>query len=272
MHDVTFTRRGALRAGGVAILGAGALAACSSDDTPVAVTGTTGPEQTTTTLPLANEDDLVFLRTAASLELTAVGFYDEVLLGERPPGPDLREVATLFKSHHQQHADLLDRIIGEEGGEAVEDPNEVYDAELVEAPLAAATTDDQVLEAARALELVAADAYVFGAGELGRPDLRQKCMEVGGSDARHITYLDILLDAPELVPEPFAEPVPFEDAALLPPGEQTDPAAAEEGGAEGEAEEGGETTETTAAGDDAGGSTTTTAGEGDAGETTTTEG
>jgi hypothetical protein len=112
VSDLTFTRRGALKAGGVAIIGAGALAACSSDDDPVDVTGTTGPEQTTTTLPLADEDALVFLRTAASLELSAVQFYDQVLSGERAPGADLREVATLFKSHHQQHADLLDRIIG----------------------------------------------------------------------------------------------------------------------------------------------------------------
>jgi rubrerythrin len=260
MHDVTLTRRGALRAGGVALVGAGVLAACSSDSDPIAVTGTTGPDQTTTTLPLAGEDDLVFLRTAVSLELSAVDFYDQVLEGERAPGADLREVATLFKAHHQQHADLLDRVIGEEGGEAVEEPNEVYSAELVDAPLEAATTDEAVLEAARALELVAADAYVSGAGTLTKATLRQKAMEVGGSDARHITYLDILLEAPELVPEAFAVAEPFQDDALLPPGEQTDPAEDE-----GEAE--GETTETTAAEDAGGSTTTTTAADG---ETTTT--
>lgn len=263
MDDVTLTRRGALRAGGVAVLGAGVLAACGNGDDPVAVTGTTGPEQTTTTLPPPDDDDLVFLRTAVSLELAAAVFYRQVLVGDRPIGADLRELCQLYQTHHQQHAELLDRVIEEQGGEAVEDPNEVYLAELVEAPLATVTTDDEVMEAARALEVVAAEGYVHGAGTLSRGDLRQRAMEVGGSDARHIAYLDILLGAPQPVPEAFAPAEPFQADALLPPGELSAPAEDDGEGAEGE-----ETTDLSV--QEAEGGVTTTVVDGDA--TTTTEG
>ncbi len=195
VRDLSLSRRDALRAGGLAVLGAGVLAACS-DDEPVAVTGTTGPEQTTTTLPSLDDDDLVFLRTAASLELSAASFYEQVLEGDRQPGADLREVAVLFQTHHQQHA------------------------ELVDGPLAAADDDEQVLEAALALEELATDAYVAAGGTLSRSDLREKAMQIGGSDARHVAYLEILLEI-ETVPEAFAPAEPLEGDALLEPGELT---------------------------------------------------
>lgn len=235
MNDVTrpddarparrgLTRRDTLRAGGVALVGAGVLAACSSDDDPVAVTGTTGPEATTTTVVPPEDDDMVFLRTAASLELTAAGFYEQVLgIEDREIGPDLREVAVLFQAHHEQHAALLDRLITEAGGEVVEDTNEVYDAELVTTPLESATTDEAVLQAALALEELAAGAYVAGGASLTRPDLREKALQIGSSDTRHETYLSILLEDTDLVPEAFAPSVPFEAAAELPPGERTAP-------------------------------------------------
>jgi rubrerythrin len=220
----SLTRRDAFRAGGIALAGAAVLAACSSDDDPVAVTGITGPEPTSTTLPPAADADLVFLRTAASLELTAGTFYRQVLdIEDRELGADLREVAVLFEAHHQQHADLLDRLIGDAGGEAVEEPNELYSAELVDVPLAEATTDEAVLEAALALEETAAGAYVDASGSLSRPDLREKALSIGGADARHVTYLGIVLDDPDLVPEAFAVAVPLEPAAELPAGEITPP-------------------------------------------------
>jgi rubrerythrin len=220
----SLTRRDAFRAGGVALAGAAVLAACSSDDDPVAVTGVTGPEPTSTTLPPASDADLVFLRTAASLELAAASFYGQVLdIEERELDAELREVSVLFEAHHQQHADLLDRVIGEAGGEEVEEPNEVYSAELVDAPLAAATTEEEVLQAALVIEETAAGAYVDAGGSLSRPDLREKALSIGGADARHVTYLGIVLDEPDLVPEAFAVAVPLDPAAELPVGTVTPP-------------------------------------------------
>jgi len=220
----TLTRRGALRASGVALVGAAALAACSDDETEIAVTGTTGPEQTTTTLPAPTDDDLVFLRTAASYELTAAAFYSELLGAEDEPAGELRETALLMQAHHEQHAELLDSTIEGLGGEPVDETNDALDESLVTDPLATATTEAQILEAALALEEVGAGAYVDAGGTLSRADLRKRALSIGGSDARHVAYLEVLLDH-EAVPTAFAEPVPFPDDALLPPGEITEPAA-----------------------------------------------
>jgi hypothetical protein len=236
MPNRTLSRRDAFRVGGAALLGAGVLAACGEDTPPdIAVTGTTGPEPTTTTLVAAVDDDLVFLRTAVSFELSAASFYEQVLSGTREVEPELRETALLFQAHHRQHADKLDLTIESLGGEPVTEPNEVFDADLVTAPLAAATTDDEVIEAATTIEVLGSGAYVDAGGSLSRADLRQTAMAVGGSDARHVTYLALLLDSSDPVPAAFAPAEPFPEDALLAPGEITPPA------------EEGDTTETTEA-------------------------
>jgi hypothetical protein len=52
-----------------------------------------------------------------------------------------------------------------------------------------------IVQFARALEDVAAATYVFATGALSTPALRQALMSIGGVESRHVTALDIALQA-----------------------------------------------------------------------------
>ena len=73
------------------------------------------------------EQDLVLARTAASLEKLAVEVYGTAagLLTT----PAIKDAATMFAGHHQQHLDALNGVITKAGGTAVTEQNQaVYDA------------------------------------------------------------------------------------------------------------------------------------------------
>lgn len=223
-----WSRRDALRLGGVGglgVLGAAVLAACSDED-PVSVTGTTGPEQTTTTLPAPSDDDLVFLRTAESIELAALAMYREVLDGDRELGGDVREAANLFAAHHDQQAALLDRVLSEDGAEGVDEANATFESDVVIPGLEEATDDAALLELFRTVEQTLASAYVAAGGSLSRADLRADAVSIAGADARAVSYLDLLLEV-EPLPDDLTAAEPFDAAWQLDAGEITSPEGGE---------------------------------------------
>jgi rubrerythrin len=211
------TRRGLFKLGGASILGAAVLAACGSDNDTKATTAptttgaaattgapattaaaaaaaattiapaTTGATETTAAAGGGAAMDLVLARTAASLEKLAVDVYGTAagLLTT----PAVKDAATLFAGHHQQHLDALNGVITGAGGAAITAQNKaVYDA-LIAPALAKAKTEADAVMLAVMLEEAAAQTYVFAGGALSTPKLRSTIMTIGGVEARHAAVL-----------------------------------------------------------------------------------
>ena len=194
-------RRQFFRVGGTAVLGAAVLAACGDDDGDAAETGdapTTTAGSSTTAGGEGGEGgeqnmDLVLARTAASVELLAVDAYQAAIDSGVVTTQAVADAATLFQSHHQEHAGALNGVVREAGGEEVTEAN----AFLMENLVASADLSSElaIVQFARSLEDAAASTYVFAAGVLTAPELRQAIMSIGGVEARHVTALDLALQA-----------------------------------------------------------------------------
>lgn len=148
---------------------------------------------------LSNEvvDDVVLLRTAASLEYTAIDAYEAALnLGVfTGSAAALRQVATRMRDDHRGHADAVNGLVVAAGGKAFEcaNPrfNEVYLAPALAAITAADNADvpGDVLALAYGLETVAAQTYQSVVGLLTTPALRRAAMTIGQDESRHAAVL-----------------------------------------------------------------------------------
>jgi len=122
-------------------------------------------------------NDVVLLRTAASLEFTAIDAYEAALnLGVfTGSAAALRAVATRMRDDHRGHADAVNGLVVAAGGKAFEcaNPrfNEVYLAPALAAITAADNADvpGDVLALAHGLETVAAQTYQSVVGLLTTP-------------------------------------------------------------------------------------------------------
>ena len=198
-------RRQFLKIGGATILGAAVLTACGEDEPEGAgETGVTTASTTSTTAPPNEGDpdmDLVLARTAASLENLAVLSYS-VVLGESdvslPAEIDFDQAvvdaATLFRDHHQAHADAVNAVLTDAGEAAYTEPNPYLLESVVQPDLANLTNQDRVVGFARDLENIAAGTYAYAAGVLSTADLRKTIMSIGGVESRHATTLALVLD------------------------------------------------------------------------------
>jgi len=142
-------------------------------------------------------NDVVLLRTAASLEFTAIDAYEAALnLGVfTGSAAALRQVATRMRDDHRGHAEAVNGLVVAAGGKAFEcaNPrfNEVYLAPALEAITAADNADvpGDVLALAHGLETVAAQTYQSVVGLLTTPALRGAAMTIGQDEARHAAVL-----------------------------------------------------------------------------------
>jgi hypothetical protein len=181
-------RRQFFRVGGTAVLGAAVLAACGDDDEDAAETGQGSPAEGGD-----QNMDLVLARTAASVELLAVDAYQAAIDSGVVTTQAVADAATLFQSHHREHAGALNGAVGEAGGEEVTEANSFLMQELVGS--ADLSSELSIVQFARSLEDAAASTYVFAAGALTAPELRQAIMSIGGVEARHVTALDLALQS-----------------------------------------------------------------------------
>jgi hypothetical protein len=220
------SRRSMFKLGGATFLGAAVLSACGSDDDDEANTGGTSGATDAPQTTAGSDDgrmDLVLARTAASLEILAVDTYNTAAESGLVTTQAIADAATLFRDHHQAHADALNSVITDSGGEEVTEANQaVYDA-LVKPAIDAATDEAAIGTLAFDLESAAAQTYVFAAGELSTPDLRSTIMTIGGIEARHAAVLKMVAlggDAPTVFPDerafwPAENPLADIDGALL---------------------------------------------------------
>ena len=182
-------RRSFFKLGGATIVGAAVLAACgdTDDDTSNSSASTTS----STMGDGGSEMDLALARTAASLEKLAVDTYQTGIDSGLVTTMAIADAATLFQSHHQDHLDALNAVIGDAGGEEVNEPNEAVFKALIEPAVTAAKAEGDIVKIAFDLENAAAQTYVFAGGQLGTPTLRSTIMTIGGIEARHAAILQI---------------------------------------------------------------------------------
>jgi rubrerythrin len=186
------SRRAFLTFGGATVAGSAVLAACATPKPKqLAVSGTTEapPASTTTTAPGSKETDLVLLRTAQSIEVLAVQTYDKALATGLVTTASVSDALKLFKSQHQDHADLLATATKNQGGTPYDTANIYLDVEVVTPALAAATDEASVVALGVTLENLAAQTYTKAGKVLTIPDLRAAIMSIGATEARHLTVL-----------------------------------------------------------------------------------
>ncbi|MBI2708740.1 MAG: ferritin-like domain-containing protein [Actinobacteria bacterium] len=231
-------RRQLLRVGGATVAGAAVLASCGggSTETRAGESGTTmavdmGASTTASTPTTSAEEgrttDVSLTKTATSLELLAVQIYDVVLGRSSTKLPqDVRfdqgvvDAATLFRAHHQAHAQALQALTTTLGSEPYDKPNAYLFDNVVKKALPSLTSQDAVVRFAYDVENLAASTYGYAAGVLSTPKLRQSLMGIGGVEARHAAALSMVIDATGngAVPRSFLDtsgPARMPDDALV---------------------------------------------------------
>lgn len=193
------TRRNLLRVGGFGIAGAAVLAACGSDSNDSkSTTASTGAPATTiktdttmmtdTTVMSDGATDVVFLRTASSIEHLAVAAYQIAIDSGLVTTAAVGDAAKLFQSHHVEHAAFFESATKAAGGEAFTEANAAILAQLQ--PTIDALKDEMgVLTLALNLERAAAATYQSGVGVVTDLSLNKALMSVGGVEARHAAVI-----------------------------------------------------------------------------------
>jgi Ferritin-like domain len=207
-------RRSFLTIGGATVLGSALVVACGKEPTnQIAQTGTTPPQpsSTTTTAPGSHDLDITMLRTASSIEVLAINTYETALKSGLLTTPDVKSAVELFKSQHEDHANLLYTATSDAGGDPYKLPNPYLSYEVVAPTLKTIKTETGVVLLATELENTAGQTYVMAGGVLTTPQLRAAIMSIGTTEGRHLTALYLLQG---LVPVPLSI---FSTAKATPP-------------------------------------------------------
>lgn len=202
----SLTRRRFLLAGGATVSLGALLAACgASDSTGIPVLGNA---PTATDLPDVPVTDVTLLRTATSLEYTAIFVYEAV--ADLLSG-DAAVLAARFVDDHRAHADATAALTERLGGRAFTKPNPRLQSVYVEPALTLITgnketgvppTDAPVADAlalAYALETLAGATYQAYVVLLNDKALRAAAMGIGEQEARHAAVLGAVINPDRLV-------------------------------------------------------------------------
>lgn len=196
-------RRRFLHLGGASVATAAVLAACGGTESPGVAK--IGNSPTTTKLPNPVVNDIVLLRTASSLEHTAIGVYETVIDNADLLDPAYNDLAKRFRDDHAEHAALMEQLTVEAGGEAWTCGNPRLEELVIPAILQAITgneaagiapSDDprrDVLNVAQAFESLAGSTYQALMPVLSLPTLRKDAITVASQEVRHAALLSIAL-------------------------------------------------------------------------------
>lgn len=195
-------RRQFFRLGGLGVATVTVVAACGGTDSPGIAR--VGVAPTTTDLPTGTVSDVVLLRTAASIEFTAIDVYNTALEAGIVPSGAV-ETVERFIADHTAHAEAVNALVTELGGEPFTCANPRLAEITVPAILAAivgdeasgkAPSDDperDVLNVAYALEVYAAETYQSFIPMLSVPELRKAAISIGNDEARHSAVLALAI-------------------------------------------------------------------------------
>ena len=191
--------------GGAGALAALVLASCTSSK-PKATPGITTTTVPTTTTPGPTASDLTLIRTAASLEALAVSVYQRAAAANLVKDPAALDATTLFLAHHMAHQQALNALLAASEQQPVTNPNSAVD-KVFKPALAAAKTQDDLVELLFTLEDAIAQTYVYATGLLSTADHRTTLMTIAGVHARERTLLGVVYghhDPSDLFPSAFA--------------------------------------------------------------------
>jgi hypothetical protein len=200
MNDHTsYRRRDALKLGGLTISAAAFLAACGArtgDSAPGRV-GFAPPIEELEDYPV---DDAVLLRTASSLELTAIAVYEAVLATGLLDAEVTALVERLIEDH-QMIADQMGELTESVGGVAWECTNPWYMSRTVEPLLAAVLASDNpvrdIINTAVVLENVAAGTHQTLTIQLEDADAAAATIAAATLESRHSAYIVAVARGPE---------------------------------------------------------------------------
>lgn len=174
------TRRRFLQVGGTLSMGA-ILAACIGG-------GSTKRARDSSGGAAGRRADATILRTLSSVEAAAVVVYTRALDAGLLSTPGARQLGTLFRSHHREHAELFERTTADLGGRPFTDPNPVVMQELQPA-LDGLGDEVAALRLAFDVETILADTYQATMGTFADKSFNVAAMSVGGAEARHAAAL-----------------------------------------------------------------------------------
>jgi len=202
------TRRHLLQAGGLVSLGA-LVAACGSNgsDNP----GRLGVAPPPATLPDADVDDLALIRTAQSLEHTAVVMHQAIVDTGALTGDETPLVERMI-ADHTAHGEMLGSLATEMGGEAFACANPFLIDRVIN-PIVDqfAESDDphrDVMLAAQAIESWLGASHQSLISRLTQGELRRSVGQIGCVEHRYATVLARLINPDETFsPSFFGEPV-----------------------------------------------------------------
>jgi rubrerythrin len=234
-------RREVLRVGGATITLGALVAACGQNNG--GTVGRVGDAPPVRTLPPAVVNDVVLLRTATSIEISAINAYSAVaelgVLDDVLDGLAL-EYVKRFVEDHTGHAELFSELTVAAGGVAWTEGNCRLDAVFIapvvkritvgdpDAPDGAIPPSDDavrdVLNVAHALESLAGASYQSLVPTLTDVALRRDAMKVAADEVRHAALLALTINA--------ARPSGWVDSAAVqsaePPAEVTTTTAAQD--------------------------------------------
>ena len=195
-------RRALLRNSGIVLSFGAVIAACGADRSGSDDPGRLGVAEPAPTLPEAELNDGVLLRTAQSIEYTALAVYaaaadldvldrGEVTLVER------------FVADHERHAADLGALIGSAGADEFTCPNPFLMDRAVGPILGALEGSEDlhrdVLNIAHAFEALAGASYQALVASLADKSLRGAAMLIGGEEQRHAAALASAINPDELI-------------------------------------------------------------------------
>lgn len=200
-------RRQLLRNGGLAISMGAIVAACGTDRGGSTDPGRLGVAPAIPAIEPKEVNDVVLLRTAQSLEYTALAVYDAAgKTGELGDGE--MSLVGRFVEDHTGHAALIGSLITDNGGEVYEQTNPFVMDRAVGPILAALDgTDDlhrDLLNIAYSFEMLAGESYQALVTALTALDLRREMMRIGGEEQRHAAALAAAVNPKQLFSPVFS--------------------------------------------------------------------
>lgn len=196
-------RRRFLALGGFSVATAAVLAACGGPGGEGAGKGArvaqAGESPVTTALPERVVNDVVLLRTASSLEHSAVAIYDKAF-GMNLLTGEAAEFAKRFQDHHAAYAKFFEGLTTDAGGTPFTTENPAVTKNIVTPAYAAieASADKagDLRNMLHSLENVITETYQSFVPLLTVPKLRAAVMSVGAAEARHAAVWAGILGGP----------------------------------------------------------------------------
>jgi hypothetical protein len=208
-RNAVLGRRDVFRIGGFSVATAAVLAACGGYQSEQL--GRVGEASEPEPLPEAVVNDVVLLRTASSLEHSALAVYAAVVDNRDLLDAKYVDVVKRFVADHEEHAALFEKLTKDAGGTPWTVGNPRLDSAIIQpiikritqgadaTPTSAAIgpSDDpkrDVLNFAHGLESLAGASYQALVGLLTKPLLRAEAINVGVREVRHAALLALTIN------------------------------------------------------------------------------